>query len=248
MERSYQMYRVTILYDEIMPIITYFWIPVDIILHLGTSLYRSYFALELTPDEILILRIRLVLLILSIGLFIRDWSPETKKSIGSSVEWMMRAFFVVIANEQCHAINDDLFSTTTLIYMLSMAGLKMPTYFEYIFVSVIVVSIRPLLIVQRLSQPNMQELFWQAAYQNCLLFVFGVSISWKFQADRRQKWLQLPKSAPSAHSRPKVRRTQKSSSSGDDYKFSSIIAQVMIQLPRNRAIVTLLPPHPASTA
>jgi hypothetical protein len=228
MERSYQMYRKAILYDQIMPIITYFWIPLTIILHLCTSFYRSYFALDLTLDETLILRIRLALLILSIGLFIRDWSPETKNYIGSSVEWMMRVFFVVIANEQSHAINDDLFSTTTLMYMLSMAGLKMPTYCEYIFISVIVVSIRPFLIFQRLSQPNMQELFWQAAYQNSLLFVFGVSISWKFQADRLQKWLQLPKSNPSAHTPRKIRRTQKSSSSDNKCKASSIIAQVTI--------------------
>ena len=227
MERSYQEYRVSTLYDQIGPIIVYFWIPVDVILHLATISYRNYFSLQLSSDEIFIFWIRIVLLLLSVCLFLISWNSGTKKMIGSCVEWMTRGFFLVIANEQSHALHDDLFSTTTLMYMLSMSGIKTPTYFEYIFASMVIVSIRPFLVSQRMSDPKMEQLFWQAAYQNILLFSFGAGISWKFQSERREKWLHSPKAASYLQPTTKTPQTRKATSGSAN--ISKITAEVLFQ-------------------
>ena len=184
MEKGFQKFRIITLYDQIKPIIVIFWIPVAVVLHVATFSYRSCYSKTLEDQEILIFRVRLALLLLSMILFFKDWGSNLKYKIGYCVPWMNRAFHFIIANEQANTHGDDLFSMTTFVYLLTMSGLKTSTYCEFFLGSVGLVLIRPCLLICRCSSLSDQkniDIFWQASYENCILFIFGLELHGNFK-------------------------------------------------------------------
>jgi hypothetical protein len=221
MERSFQQHRTSKVLDNMRPIVVYFWLPIGFMLHLAEFAFLN----KMSQEDVIVFSARNIVLAAAFGLCITEWSPKIKYRIGSCVVWMSRINYFAIAYKQAQALDDDIFSMTTLVYVLSMSGLKTPTYIEYIVHSIFLASIRPVLLVQRWSEPKYKELFWHVVYQNCMLLSFGAYVAWKVQSDLRRKWLRLPKEA-SASSKMNHRQTHTNCSRFDSAQDSSLIQQV----------------------
>ena len=225
MEQGFQKFRISTLFDQIRPLLIFFWIPVATFLQIATWIYSQ----NLSQDEILILRIRIAFLILVICLFCKEWDARLKRRIGSCLPWLNRAYHVVVANEQMNVVGDDLFSMTTLVSLLTTSEFDTSNYIEYFLGAFFLVGIRPFRLFLRLSEPKINELFWEVSYQHSLLFIFGAGVAWKIQGDLRRKWLLIPNSTVAANPDSISKSKKLHVNNGRDYESSETAAEVQIK-------------------
>jgi hypothetical protein len=197
MEKRFREHFVNSALDRARPILCYFWLPVAGTLRLLWLLYYLTFPYNIATLELVVMAGRIFLLVfLGVVFSITNLTDYTKRRIGHSLIWILRAFALLILTQQYATKSSDPDIITVLAGYVCVSGIGFASFAEYLGISVILVCIRPLLLYLHPSSPSESAL--EALFQNTLILALGVCTTFAVHSDCRRDWLRSAASSSPA--------------------------------------------------